>query len=155
MFLIKMIAYSIVLLVGLLFFTLYRNDANLLDAPGIKQRLTTFLTTNVAETADDHAFKELTTPIFNEEAEQTYQRVIDAATELSWNIVTNDSDNQSANFVVTSPIFLYEDDVFVQVQFLNMNQSSLYIRSSSRKGKADLAANSSHIQRLLKQMRNE
>lgn len=155
MFVIKMIIYSIVLLVGLLFFTLYRNDANLLDAPGIKQRLTTFLNSNVAETADDHSFKELTTPVFNEAAEQTYQRVIDAATELSWNIVTNDSDNQSANFIVVSPVFLYEDDVFVQVQFLNLNQSSLYIRSSSRKGKGDLAANSSHIQRLLRQMRNE
>lgn len=155
MFVIKMVIYSVVLLVGLVFFTLYRNDANLFDAPGVKQRLTTFLTSNVAETADDHSFKELTTPVFNEAAERTYQRVINAATALSWNIVTNDSDNQNANFIVTSAVFLYEDDVFVQVQFLSLNQSALYIRSSSRKGKADLAANSSHIQRLLKQMRNE
>lgn len=155
MFVIKMVIYSVVLLVGLVFFTLYRNDANLFDAPGITQRITTFLTSNVAETADDHSFKELTTPVFNEAAELTYQRVIDAATKLSWNIVTNDSDNQNASFVVSSPVFLYQDDVLVQVQFLNMNQSALYIHSSSRKGKGDLAANSSHIQRLLKQMRNE
>lgn len=155
MFVIKMVIFSVVLLVGLVFFTLYRNDANLFDAPGIKQRLATFLTSNVAETADDHAFKELTTPVFNEAAELTYQRVIDAATKLSWNIVTNDSDNQNASFIVTSPVFSYEDDVFVQVQFLSLSQSALYIRSSSRKGKGDLGANSSHIQRLLKQMRNQ
>lgn len=155
MFVIKMVIYSVVLLVGLVFFTLYRNDANLFDAPGVKQRLTTFLTSNVAETADDHSFKELTTPVFNEAAERTYQRVINAATALSWNVVTNDSDNQSANFIVTSAVFLYEDDVFVQVKFLSLNQSALYIHSRSRKGKADFAANSSHIQRLLKQMRNQ
>ena len=154
MFVIKFILYSVVLLIGLVIFTLYRNDANLFDAPGIQQRLTTFITSNVAETRDDHAFKELTTPVFNEPANLVYQRVIDAATELGWNVVTHDSDNQNASFIVRSPVFLYEDDVFVQVQFLDMNQSSLYINSSSRKGKGDLAANSSHIQRLLREMRN-
>lgn len=155
MFVIKMLISSVVLLIGLLFFTLYRNDANLFDTPGIQQRVTTFMTSNVAETKDDHAFKELTTPVFDEPANLTYQLVIDAATELGWNVVIHDSDNQNASFVVRSPVFLYEDDVLVQVQFLDMNRSSVHIHSSSRKGKGDLAANSSHIQRLLKKMRNQ
>jgi len=152
MFLIKIIVFSVVVIVGVLFFTLYRNDANLFDAPGLQQRLTIFLTTNQAETKDDHVFKELTTPVYNVGAEKLYQRVINAATELSWSIESSDIDNQNANFVVSSPVFLFEDDIFVQVQFLNMDQSSLYIRSSSRKGRGDLAANSSHIQQLIKEL---
>lgn len=152
MFVIKFFIYSVVILVGLVLFTLYRNDANLFDEPGIQQRLTTFMNSNVAETRDDHVFKELITPVFDEPADLVYQRVIDAATGLGWNVVTNDSDNQNASFVVRSPVFLYEDDVLVQVQFLDMNRSSLHIHSSSRKGKGDLAANSSHIQRLLREM---
>lgn len=152
MFLIKMMVFSVVLIVGVVFFTLYRNDAHLFDEPGVQQRLTTFLTSNVAETRDDHVFKELVTPVFNRSAEKTYRAVIGGATELGWNIASHDSDNQNANLIVRSPVFLFEDDVFVQVQFIDMNQSSLYISSSSRKGKGDLAANSSHIQALIKKM---
>jgi len=150
MFLIKVVFFSIAVVIALLFFTLYRNDANLFEAPGVQQRLTTFLTSNVAETKDNHSFKELETPVYNQSAEMLYQKLIDAAAELGWIIASHDSDNQNANFVVRSPVFLFEDDVFVQVQFLSLDKSSLYIRSSSRKGRSDFAANSAHIQQLIK-----
>lgn len=149
---IKIAVFAITLVVGVMFFTLYKNGAHLFDAPGFAYRLTTFLSTNSAMTTDDHAFKELRTPVYSVNAEDLYKRVIYAATELGWEVIVHDSDNQNVNFVVRSPVFLFEDDVYVQVQFIDMDHSSLYIQSSSRKGGADFAANSGHIQALMKKM---
>jgi len=153
MFILKLAAFSVFLIIAILFFTLYRNDAHLFEEPGLQKRLATFFTTNVAETKDDHLFEELRTPVFSSSAGKTYQRVLDAATELGWVVDSHDRDNQNATFVVSSPVFLFKDDVFVQVKFISMDQSSLYIRSSSRKGRGDLAANSSHVQKLINKLR--
>jgi uncharacterized protein (DUF1499 family) len=136
-----------------MFFTLYQNDANLLQEPGIIKRLAVFLSTNTAVTADDHPFEELRTPVFNANAERLYNRVIFAASELGWDIVASDSDNQNANMVAHTRLFLFEDDIFVQVKFVDVDQSSLYIRSSSRKGSADLASNSGNIQALINKIK--
>ncbi len=145
----KIIAFVMILVVGLVFFTLQRNGANLFQEPGFAKRLSTFLSTNVAETSDDNPLPELRTPVFSVNAEKLYQRVLYVAAESGWSVLANDRDNQDANFVVRSPIFLFEDDVYIQVKFINMNESSLYVRSSSRTGKADFAANSGHIQALI------
>jgi len=147
---IKIIAFAMILIVGLVFFTLQKNDANLFRAPGFYKRLSVYLTTNTAETADNHPFEELRTPVFSVGADKLYQRVLYVAAESGWSILASDSDNQNANFVVRTPIFLFEDDVYIQVKFINMNESSLYIQSSSRTGRADLAANAGHIQALIK-----
>lgn len=149
---IKIAVFAIVLVVGVMFFTLHRNGANLFEPPGFSERLKTFLTTHVAATKDDHAFKELRTPVYNVDAEALYDRVIYAATELGWQVISHDKDNQNVNFLVRSPIFLFEDDVYVQVKFVDSSHSSLYVQSSSRKAGADFAANSGHIQSLLKKM---
>lgn len=142
------------LIVVIVFFTLYRNEANLFEPPGLNKRLSVFLMTNTAATADNHLFSELETPVFNLNAEKLYNRVLDVAAESGWNIVAHDSENQNVNFIVLSPMFLFEDDVFVQVKFISMEQSSLYIQSSSRSGGADFSANSAHIQDLIKSLRN-
>lgn len=147
---IKIVVFVMVLIVGLVFFTLYKNQANLFQAPGFQHRLTTFLTTNKAATSDDHPYQELRTPVFNVSADKLYQRVLYVAAESGWSVLANDSDNQNANFVVRTPVFLFEDDVYIQVKFINMDESSLYIQSKSRTGRADLAANSGHIQDLIK-----
>lgn len=141
-------------LVGTLFFTLYKNDANLFQAPGFTERLSTFLTSNAAVTKDDHAFAELRTPVFKMAADTLYKRVVLAGAKLGWKVAASDSDNQNVNFVVLSPVFLFEDDVFVQVKFIDMNESSLYIESNSRKGTGDLAANAGHIQALIRGIKN-
>ncbi len=146
---IKFILIVIVLIVALTSFTLYSNDANLFQSPGIGQRLSIFLKTNVAETSDDHILEELRTPIFDIGAESLQKRVLNAATILRWDVVSQDSENQNMHIIVRSPVFLFEDDVFVQVQFIDTRKSSLHIRSSSRKGRADFAANSGHIQALI------
>jgi hypothetical protein len=146
---VKIIVFVVILAVGLVFFTLQRNGANLFQEPGFAKRLSTYLTSHVAETSDNPAFPELRTPVFSVSAEKLYQRVLYVAAESGWSILASDSDNLNANFVVRTPVFLFEDDVFVQVQFVSMNESSLYIRSISRTGIADFAANAGHIQDLI------
>lgn len=150
MSLIKITIVVVVLIIGLVFLTLIRNDANLFQPPGVNERLATYLTKNTAATEDNHPFEELRTPVFSVGAEKLYQRVLYVAAENGWSVLSNDMDNQNANFVVRTPVFLFEDDVFVQVNFINMNESSLYIQSSSRTGNADLAANAGHIQKLIR-----
>ena len=154
MAILKIIVLAIVIIAGIVFFTLFRNGANLFQDPGFSQRFSVFLTTNQAVTADDHRFKELQTPVFNVGAEKLYQQVLLAASQLGWEIAGHDSGNQNAKFVVNSPMFLLQDDVYVQVQLIDINQSSLYVESSSRIGRADLAANSGHIQALINKLKN-
>ena len=150
---IKFVIFVFILIVGALFFTLYQNDANLFQEPGITKRLAVFLSTNIAVTADDHPFEELRTPVFNANAERLYKRVIFSASELGWKIIASDSDNQNANMVALTRLFLFEDDIFVQVKYVDMDHSSLYIRSSSRKGSADFASNSGNIQALISKIK--
>jgi uncharacterized protein (DUF1499 family) len=152
MSLMKIALFAIALVTTVTFFTLYRNGANLLEPPGFSERLKTFLTTHTAATKDNHEFKELRAPVYNVDAETLYERVIYAATALGWQVISHDSDNLNVNFLVRSPVFLFEDDVYVQVRLVDSNSASLYVQSSSRKAGADFAANSGHIQALLKKM---
>jgi uncharacterized protein (DUF1499 family) len=151
---IKIAVFTLSLVLGVTFFTLYRNGANLLEPPGFTVRLKTFLTTHTAATKDNHEFKELRTPVYSVDAETLYDRVIYAATDLGWQVISHDSDNLNVNFLVRSPVFLFEDDVYVQVRLIDDSHSSLYVQASSRKAGADFAANSGHIQALLKRMTN-
>jgi hypothetical protein len=147
----------IVLVLCIALFTLVRNDANLMDPPGPLKRLAVFLSANSASTMDDHPFEELRTPIFDLDAESMYQQVLNSANELSWGIIAHDSDRLNANFVVRSPMLLFEDDVYVQVRPVNEKQSSLYIQSNSRSesAHADFAANSGHIQELITKLKED
>lgn len=154
MTLMKIVISIVVMAVGIVFFTLYKNDANLFQPPGFGKRLAIFLTTNAAEIKHDHPFEELRTPVYELDAETLYKRVTLAASQLGWKVLATDIENQNANFVAHSPVFLFEDDVYVQVQFIDMNRSSLFVQSSSRKGRADMAANSSHIQALIRKLNN-
>lgn len=152
MTIIKMILFAAIVAVAVIFFTLYKNGANLSQPPGLGERLQVFLTTNYAKTEDDHKFKELQTPQFNMSAEKLYQRVLKSAADLGWEILAHDSDNQNANFVVRSPVFLFEDNLYVQVEFLGPEKSSLHVESASRVGSVDFAANSGHIQALINRL---
>lgn len=152
MTIIKIILFAAVLAAGIVFFTLYKNGANLTQSPGVGERLQVFLTTNYAQTSENHKFEELQTPEFSMSAEKLYQRVLKAAAELGWEIIAHDSDNQNANFTVRSPVFLFEDDLYIQVQFISADESSLHVESKSRAGEVDFAANSGHIQELINKL---
>ena len=75
MTILKFLVFLLILAVVAMFATLYRNDANLLQEPGISQRLKIFLTTNVAKTEDDHILPELRTPVFQEDASRLFGRI--------------------------------------------------------------------------------
>ena len=152
---IKMLFILVVVIVGSLFYTLYRNDANLFDDPGFMARLDTYLSGNRAETTQDHVLKELRTTVFDTSAEQLYKRTILAASSLGWQVASHDSDNQSAHFVVYSPIFLFKDDVYVQIGFIDMNKSMLTVKSASQVGRLDLGANAGHIRKLINELKSQ
>ncbi len=152
MTILKIVIFIIIFIISAISFTLFINQANLLEAPGFSKRLTVFLTKNIAVTADDHEFKELSTPVYQIDADQLFKHVLLAASELGWNIVSHDSDSLNVSLIVRTRLFLFEDDVFVHVSALDNNKSSLYIKSKSRKGKADFSANSGHIQTLIKKI---
>ena len=153
MTILKIVLFLIVFVVCAISFTLFVNQANMFDAPGFSKRLSVFFTSNSAATAENHKFKELNTPVFQENAGQLFKRVLLAASELGWDIVSHDSDNLNVNIIVRTRMFLFEDDVFVHVKSLDVNTSSLYVESTSRTGKADFAANSGHIQELINKLK--
>ncbi len=155
MTIIKIIFFAIVLAVAVTFAVLFKNGAHLFDEPGFNERLRVFLTSNTAKTADDHKFKELRTPKFDMTDEVLYQRVLAAAIELGWEIFAHDKENKNTNFVVYSPVFLFKDKIYVKVKAIGKNRSSLFIHSSSHTGRADFAANSGHIQALIKQIKTD
>jgi len=149
----KFIFLLLLVILVCLFGTLYRNDANLFHAPGFTGRMKIFLTHNSAKTSDAPVLPELKTPVFDKTSDELFNSVMNAAMHMGWSIASHDTDNQNANFVIRSPVFLFEDDMFVQVEYLNPRQSALHIESHSRMGGADFAANSSHIQRLMRELR--
>ncbi len=149
----KIIVVLLLFTVILILATLIKNDANLLKQPGPVQRMKVFLTTNVAETADNHVFSELETPVFDLPAAVLYQRVLQSAIKLNWQVVDNDSEDMTATFIVQSVAFAFKDDILAHVNSIDETTSSLYLRSASRLGKADFAANSAHLQALIKGIR--
>ena len=153
--LLKIIVIVIVFVTVVVFFTLHRNQAHISQPPGTAKRLAVFFTVNSATTSDNPYFDELRTPVFVMDAEKLYQQVLNTGSELGWGIIANDKDLHSINFIVRTPVFLFEDDVYVEVKAIDENRSVLHIRSSSRTGKADFAANSGHIQTLIRQLKTK
>jgi len=152
MTILKIVIFLVIFITGVISLTLLVNQANLFEAPGFTQRLKIFFTSNIAATAENHKLKELNTPVYQESAERLFKRVLLAVSNLGWDIVSHDSDNHYVNIIVRTRMFLFEDDMFVQVKSIDANNSYLYIESKSRKGSADLAANSGHIQELIKKL---
>ena len=146
----KILLFIVLSLVILVTVTLLKNDANLFQSPGIIERLQVFLTSNSAQTADDHSFTELITPVFKSPPAVLYERSLQQGINLGWSVGSTDSENMIVKFVVQSVVFGFEDDVVVRVSAIEGEYSSLYIHSSSRIGSADFAANFGHIQALLK-----
>lgn len=149
MLFLKFIIFIVVFLFCMVSITLYANDANMFDEPGFGNRLSIFFGTNVAVTADDHEFKELRPPVYQKSADVLYQELLLAASGLGWEIVSHDSDTLKIGMVVRSRVFLFADDVLVQVKALSDDTSTLHAESRSRVGSGDLGANSGHIQALM------
>lgn len=150
----KIVIAVLAVVVLLVFATLFKNHAHLLDPPGLKKRLAVYLTTNTAITSDDHPFAELRTPVFGVGPDVLYIAVKDAAIDLGWSILDSDDVEWRLDMAANSHILLFVDDVKVEIKPLvceeGVTRTALHIHSHSRIGKADFAANADHIQQLVK-----
>jgi len=112
-------------------------------APGPLERLRVYLTTNVAETRPDHVFPELRTPLIPAEPDATRSAVMEVAERLGWREVQ--ADDNEVRAVVVSSLFRFRDDVRVRLETGEEGGTRLHVRSASRVGKGDLAANARHV----------
>lgn len=137
--------------------TLFKNQAHFFEAPGFAERLSTYLSQHTAATSDNHSFPELRTPVFFIDADRLFNVVVEVASDLGWQIRQIDEDDLTVSLVITTSLFRFRDDLVVQVKPKNTQrdseESTLTLHSTSRKGKADFAANAGHIQALVGQVR--
>ena len=125
------------------------NRPPLLSPPGPLQRLSTYLTTNVAETRLDHEFPELRPPLIPAGTEQAQEAVLTAVRSLGWQEIQVIDGEVRA--VVLSPLLGFRDDVTVRLEG-KAEGTLLNGRSASRVGKGDLAANARHLQALFSEV---
>jgi len=136
-------------LVIVLFLVLKSNQANLLQQPGIKARLKIFLTSHKADISRDPVLPELRSPVFELTQQQLFEKLPVIVEALGWQQLQVDAETFSLKAVVSTPVMSFKDDVEISV--LADDQRSYLIASSrSRVGRADFAANSRHLQQLLK-----
>lgn len=126
------------------------NRPPLFDAPGIGVRLKTYFTTHTAELRDGHAFPELRLRRDARAPEVLLADAKRAVQMLGWTLEQN-GDAGSLHAVVTSRLWRFKDDVYITVRG-DARGSELYIRSESRVGRGDLAANERHVLDLLAAM---
>jgi uncharacterized protein (DUF1499 family) len=125
------------------------NHVPIFSKPGFFIRMGTYLSTNIAETRDDHTFPELLTPRFDVPANNLWNSVTDSIHQLGWDVEMIDESAMEVKAVITTPMMQFKDDLVVRVHDDGEHKSSLYIRSSSRAGKGDLGQNTETVLMLL------
>jgi len=131
--------------------TILKNGVSLIDEPGLAKRFKLFMTTNIAETSENHSFPELITQTYPMTAEELKQKVIISAESLGWKLTKekehqNDEQSQrSLSYVVTTSLAKFNDDIEITLSETKNNATQLNIKSESRVGRADFAANIGHI----------
>lgn len=152
------VSFLILLILAPVFMTIgaiLKNQVPLFDSPGVLKRVTTYLTTNIAQTSDTTELPELRTPIFQLPVGRVYQNTLEAVKQLGWEITEFDPAGFQIQAIVTTPLFRFRDDVKIHIEQIKPEQSSLAMTSSSRIGRGDLGANAGHILCLLKLLREK
>jgi len=119
------------------------NRPQIFASPGPLERIKTYMTTNVAETREEHVFPELRPRLFAAEPEAAREAVVMAMRSLGWQDIRATEEEVSA--VVVSPLFRFRDDATVWMEETEEG-TLLHARSASRVGKGDLATNARHLQ---------
>ena len=118
------------------------NRAPLWDSPGPLARLQLYFTTHVAETRLDHERPELR-PLFLELPQtQVRDEVVKAMHQLQWQRIAEEQ--QKVRAVVVTSWLRFKDDVEVVLQSTR-GGILVNVRSRSRVGQGDFAANTRHI----------
>ena len=125
------------------------NRPPLSDPPGMWRRLQVYLTTHVAETAQDSEFPELRPRRFKGTPAEVLDAVAHTTRTFGWEPVTVDPQAGKLSAVVTSGLWKFKDDLVVTVEPDGDGHSIVNARSQSRIGRADLAANAYHVRELL------
>lgn len=126
---------------------LWLNRPPLFSEPGPWARLKVYLTSNAAQTADDSPFPELRTPVFAQPCDQVRRHLVERMRQLGWTTVAVYPDRVYAE--VETPLLRFVDDVQARLSPGAGGGCRLYLRSASRVGKADFAANQHHLNQLL------
>ncbi len=142
--LITAVSLLAVLLLCLIAGGLAANRAPMMDPPGYWVRLSTYLGTHVAETRPDHPFPELRPRRYALTPERLYRVTREAIGGLGWEIASEDLSRLRLEAIVVSALWRFKDDVRILIE-AREGGSSLSLRSSSRIGRGDLAANTRHL----------
>lgn len=152
-----MIKYLIYTLIGLPVFvilisfaTILKQGVSLTDAPGLKARLGDFFRYNTVETSDNHRYPELLTPDYATSSEQLKEAILESISNLGWELQEDNGDK--LHVIISSAMVNFKDDMHIQLIADGADKTKLKIRSSSRVGRADFAANLSHVVKLKKQL---
>lgn len=140
------VAFSIIsiLVLGLIAGGLIANRPPMMDPPGLWARLIIYLGSHVAETRPDHPFPELRPHFYAVPPDRLYAAAREAIAGLGWGIASEDPVGLCLTAVVESALWRFKDDVVVRVEPTE-GGSTLGLRSSSRIGRGDLAANTRHL----------
>ena len=131
-------------IIGLGFGGLALNRPPLGDPPGVWVRLATYFGSHVAETHEQSPFPELRPRRYPLGPEPLYDAILAAIRELGWQLSGEDRRTFTIKAVVTTPLWRFKDDVEIGIKPAPQG-NDVYIRSSSRIGKGDLAANTRHV----------
>ena len=125
--------------------TLVKNAPPLLEAPGPLVRLSVYLTTNTVETREHSARPELRPRLYANSPRETWEAARIAAERMGWETLRSDPDSLTLQFVATTPLLRFEDDIYVQAQSADHDLSIIYFHGRSRIGRSDLATNTRHL----------
>lgn len=131
------------------------NKVPILDPPGWKTRLMTYLSKNSAETDPHSPLPELRPDVYAVSAQQLFDTVREAVIGLDWHIKSIDHAQMSMDVIVTTGLLGFKDDMTIRVTAPANNKSSLYVSSQSRIGRADYGANLGHILKLRHQVQQK
>ncbi|MEJ2577017.1 MAG: DUF1499 domain-containing protein [Gammaproteobacteria bacterium] len=135
---ILMLSLPVALLAG----ALLLNRPPWFEPPGPLARLRLYLTTNVAETRVDHARPELRPLVLALPEPDARARVEAAMRTLGWRNVRRTGEALTAE--VVTPLLRFVDDVAVRLE-PGADGILVQVRSASRLGRGDLAANTRHV----------
>ncbi len=146
----QIVFFLALIFVALLIAGIISNRLPLNDPPGLGARVSTYLSTNVAETSTESLFPELKSRRYEAPPSLLFDVARRAVQGLKWEVTTMDDSKNEIHAVVTTKLWKFKDDVTIQIQPAQPSGSWLSIRSSSRVGKGDLGANTRHVMDLVR-----
>jgi uncharacterized protein (DUF1499 family) len=146
----QIVFFLVLIFASLLVAGIISNRLPLNDPPGFGTRISTYLSTNVAETSADTVFPELKLRRYEAPPSLLFDVARRAVQGMKWEVTSMDDAKNEIHAVVTTKLWKYKDDVVIQIQPAQPSGSWLWVRSSSRVGKGDLGANTRHIMDLVR-----